>query len=188
MERRISKKIVGIVLAIMMVAFAVVAINPFTAHAANKVVVHAQVPADWKSPGCYAWGTDADGTKLLGEWPGKALTADSANAGWYTITIDDAKGTTANFIINATGSLQTVDGSKMDVSKGEIWLTVGAKGSDGKFAITASATKPGAAATTTTTTTTTNAKTGVENSVMPIAIIAILACGTVFASKKLKKD
>lgn len=41
--------------------------------AVPNITVHAQVPADWSAPGCWAWSAP-DGTNAFSAWPGEALT------------------------------------------------------------------------------------------------------------------
>ena len=74
----------------------------------DKIILHAY---NWTN--CYAWiGTE---TKLLGAWPGKAMTDEDNN--WYGITLDIAS---ANIIFNGIG--QTADLSR---EAGEWWYKDG---------------------------------------------------------------
>ena len=74
----------------------------------DKIILHAY---NWTN--CYAWiGTE---TKLLGAWPGKAMTDEENN--WYGITLDIAS---ANIIFNGIG--QTADLSR---EAGEWWYKDG---------------------------------------------------------------
>ena len=51
--------------------------------AVDNITVHAQVPADWEAPCCWAWSAP-DGTNAFSSWPGEALTLDGD---WYTIQV-----------------------------------------------------------------------------------------------------
>ncbi len=84
--------------------------------AVENITVHAQVPADWADPCCWAWSAP-DGTNAFSAWPGEALTQDS---GWYTIEVP---GWINSVIINANeGSVQTSD---LSVEPGkDVWIVV----------------------------------------------------------------
>ena len=84
--------------------------------AVADVTVHAQVPADWSEPHCWAWSAP-DGTNAFTSWPGEAFTQDG---GWYTITVP---GWINSVIVNANGG--TVQTSDLSVEPGlEIWIIV----------------------------------------------------------------
>ena len=78
----------------------------------DTVTVHAQVPADWSDPCCWAWSND--GVNAFSAWPGEALTVDGD---WYVIEVPNW---IANVIINGNGgSVQTAD---LAVESGkELW-------------------------------------------------------------------
>ena len=84
--------------------------------AVDDITVHAQVPADWADPCCWAWSAP-DGTNAFTAWPGEALTLDGD---WYTIQVP---GWINSVIINANeGSVQTTD---LSVEAGkDIWIVV----------------------------------------------------------------
>lgn len=84
--------------------------------AVEPITVHAQVPADWAQPHCWAWSAP-DGTNAFTSWPGEALT----EAGdWYVIEVP---GWINSVIINANdGTIQTGDLS-VDAGK-DIWLVI----------------------------------------------------------------
>lgn len=86
------------------------------AKAVDNITVHAQVPADWTAPCCWAWSAP-DGTNAFTAWPGEALTQDGD---WYTI---EAPGWINSVIINGNeGSVQTTD---LSVEAGkDIWVVV----------------------------------------------------------------
>lgn len=83
---------------------------------AENITIHAQVPADWEAPCCWAWSAP-DGTNVFSAWPGEALTLDGD---WYTIEVP---GWINSVIINANeGSIQTTDLS-VEVGK-DVWVVV----------------------------------------------------------------
>ena len=84
--------------------------------AVEDVTVHAQVPADWADPSCWAWSAP-DGTNAFASWPGEALTKDGD---WYSIQVP---GWINSVIINANeGAVQTTD---LSVEAGkEVWVVV----------------------------------------------------------------
>ena len=84
--------------------------------AVDDITVHAQVPADWADPCCWAWSAP-DGTNAFTAWPGEALTKDGD---WYTIQVS---GWINSVIINGNaGSVQTTD---LSVEAGkDIWIVV----------------------------------------------------------------
>lgn len=84
--------------------------------AVEDVTVHAQVPADWEAPCCWAWSAP-DGTNAFTVWPGQPLEQDGD---WYTLQVP---GWINSVIINAAeGTVQTTD---LSVEPGrEIWIVV----------------------------------------------------------------
>ncbi len=84
--------------------------------AVPNIKIHAQVPADWAAPHCWAWSAP-DGTNAFNAWPGEALTQEGD---WYTI---EAPGWINSVIINANeGGIQTAD---LSVEPGkEVWVVV----------------------------------------------------------------
>ena len=84
--------------------------------AVDDITVHAQVPADWADPCCWAWSAP-DGTNAFTAWPGEALTLDGD---WCTIQVP---GWINSVIINGNaGSVQTTD---LSVEAGkDIWIVV----------------------------------------------------------------
>ncbi len=104
--------------------------------AVEDITVHAQVPADWADPACWAWSAP-DGTNAFASWPGEALTKDGD---WYTLSVP---GWINSVIINGNaGSVQTVDLS-VDAGK-DLWVVVSAAGDDGKFTATVTYEEPAA--------------------------------------------
>lgn len=109
-------------LAGMMALLTVVMLMPAAAFAAEsstdgRIIVYANVPADWEAPCVWAWADD--GTNAFDAWPGGEMEADAANEGWYYCWIPEA---TDNIIINANaGSVQTAD-YKLDGQNS--WVTV----------------------------------------------------------------
>lgn len=84
--------------------------------AVENITVHAQVPADWSGPSCWAWSAP-DGTNAFTSWPGEPLTQDGD---WYTIEVP---GWINSVIINANeGTIQTSD---LSVEAGkDVWVVV----------------------------------------------------------------
>lgn len=84
--------------------------------AVDNITVHAQIPADWEVPCCWAWSAP-DGTNAFTSWPGEALTLDGD---WYTIQVP---GWINSVIINGNeGTVQTTD---LSVEAGKsIWIVV----------------------------------------------------------------
>ena len=84
--------------------------------AVEDITVHAQIPADWSAPCCWAWSAP-DGTNAFASWPGEAFTQEDD---WYTIQVP---GWINSVIVNANeGSVQTAD---LSVEPGrEIWVVV----------------------------------------------------------------
>lgn len=84
--------------------------------AVDNITVHAQVPADWEAPCCWAWSAP-DGTNAFSSWPGEALTLDGD---WYTIQVP---GWINSVIINGNeGTVQTTD---LSVETGkDVWIVV----------------------------------------------------------------
>ena len=84
--------------------------------AVDNITVHAQVPADWEAPCCWAWSAP-DGTNAFSSWPGEALTLDGD---WYTIQVP---GWINSVIINGNeGTVQTTDLS-VEIGK-DVWIVV----------------------------------------------------------------
>ena len=84
--------------------------------AVENVTIYAQVPADWSTPGCWAWSAP-DGTNAFAAWPGEALVLDGE---WYVIEVP---GWINSVIINANeGAVQTSD---LSVESGKnVWVVV----------------------------------------------------------------
>ena len=80
------------------------------------ITIHAQVPADWAEPCCWAWSAP-DGTNAYAAWPGEAMAEAD---GWYTA---QAPGWINSVIINGNaGSVQTAD---LPVESGvDVWVVV----------------------------------------------------------------
>ena len=80
------------------------------------ITIHAQVPADWAEPCCWAWSAP-DGTNAYAAWPGEPMAEED---GWYTV---QAPGWINSVIINGNeGSVQTAD---LSVESGvDVWVVV----------------------------------------------------------------
>ncbi len=102
---------------------------------APDITIHAQIPADWAAPNCWAWSAP-DGTNAFASWPGEPLTQDGD---WYTVT---APGWINSVIVNGNeGDVQTVDVS-VETGK-DVWLVVSAEpGEDGKYTATVTYEEP----------------------------------------------
>lgn len=83
------------------------------------------------TPNIYSW-SDAKGN-LFGGWPGAALTEKDGDL--YKIAYHAVKGAEYKAIINGEEG-QTVDSDPLVLTGQDALVTVGAKGDDGKFAIT----------------------------------------------------
>lgn len=109
-------------LADVMALLTIVMMMPAAAFAAEnsadgRIIIYANVPADWEAPCVWAWADD--GTNAFDAWPGGEMEADEANEGWYYCWIPE---TTDNVIINANaGEVQTAD-YKLDGQNS--WVTV----------------------------------------------------------------
>jgi hypothetical protein len=159
--------------------------------AVKNITVHAQVPADWSGPCCWAWFAP-DGTNAFDKWPGKAMTKDGD---WYTIEVP---GWINSVIINAKdGSIQTSD---LSVESGkDIWVVV----NDDKNATVTYEEPAGGAASSGTETSATEATSATETvsateasaknggNTMVIIIVAaaivIIGCGAAVVIKKKKE-
>ena len=91
----------------------------FTGKPLNTVLIHFQKPAAWGNTiNAYAW--DANGTQLLGNWPGTAVNANTDNSGWYDLTVETSE--SFSFIFN-DGSNQTGDLATGALKyKNELWV------------------------------------------------------------------
>ena len=80
------------------------------------ITIHAQVPADWTGPCCWAWSAP-DGTNAYAAWPGEPMAEEN---GWYAV---QAPGWINSVIINGNeGSVQTAD---LSVESGvDVWVVV----------------------------------------------------------------
>lgn len=80
------------------------------------ITVHAMVPENWESVGCWAWKTG--GPDAFAAWPGENMTY--AGDGWYEVSVP---GWADSVIINGNnGSLQTAD---LSVEAGkDLWIHV----------------------------------------------------------------
>ncbi|MBZ4671412.1 MAG: hypothetical protein JG769_1716 [Oscillospiraceae bacterium] len=159
--------------------------------AVKNITVHAQVPADWSGPCCWAWSAP-DGTNAFDKWPGKAMTKDGD---WYTIEVP---GWINSVIINAKdGSIQTSD---LSVEAGkDIWVVVN---NDKNATVTyeepaGGATSAGTETSATEVTSATEAASATEASaknggntmviIIVAAAIVIIGCGVAVVIKKKKE-
>lgn len=106
--------VVLLVAVILGVAFASSGEKTETA-APQNITVHAQMPAAWGSPYCWAWSAKGD---VFDAWPGGAMTWKD---GWYTIEVPHW---TSGILINA----DTVQTNDIPVEEGvDVWVVVRGK-------------------------------------------------------------
>ena len=82
----------------------------------DTAVVH--VKTSISNPNIYAWQEGTTVTKLVGDWPGKALTITDED-GWYLANLSDTTDA-YNIIINGSGQTKNITGLK-----GETWAIIG---------------------------------------------------------------
>lgn len=119
------KKFRKLIVAVMAMALALGMLT-MTASAAEDTVKVTVIWADaaGADTSLYGWeGVD------LGGWPGTAMT--KVNDTTYTLDITPTGDTCMLIPNNANG--QTVDLGPVDLTKGDITITLGAKGDDGKY-------------------------------------------------------
>lgn len=113
------------------------AIDAANAAAAGKLTIYVKSEDGWTDMNIYGW----DGADF-GAWPGKATTACTKNAGWFSCSFDITKAT--NLIFNTTSvegdAKQTVDIN--NVSAGTYWYTVKKSVDGGKCQFEVSTTAP----------------------------------------------
>ena len=156
---------------------------------AGTLTVYVKSPG-WDKMNVYGW----DGADF-GQWPGKTLTALTANEGWYSCSFEISKAT--NLIFNNAGAgEQTVDWT--NVKAGTYWLVLSEKDGEGKYTVenvsttaptgwkdeAAQQVKNEAPTTTTTTGSNTSTKTGDAAPVIAMLAVAALAGAVVVASRK----
>lgn len=89
----------------------------------NGFAIYAKVPTTWTNPNLWAWQDGGDGTNAYPSisWPGRAMIADTTNAGWYYLTVPSYVNMV---IINANqggdSGIQT-DGVKIDSKN--VWFS-----------------------------------------------------------------
>jgi len=119
-----KKRLAWVMVVAMVLSFAFAV--PVSAE--EEFTVHAKAPAEWTTPGLWAWSAP-DGTNVFSAWPGQTLTPDPDNAGWFYYSVPTW---TNSIIINDNGAgSQTVD---VTVESKELWITVTEAGDDGKYA------------------------------------------------------
>jgi hypothetical protein len=106
------KKMIAIALALMLCVSALSVV----AFADDGVTITIEAHESWDACYVYTWGATG-----MGEWPGMKLTAGAD--GKYTVTIS---GAFDGMVVSAgNGKPQTVDIKDLDLTKGEILITVG---------------------------------------------------------------
>lgn len=83
--------------------------------------------SSWTSaPNAYVYtGDGSTAVQLTGAWPGKAMTADEENPGWYTLEIEDENALDVNAKVIFNGSWGQYPGQNqpgIDVVNGEVWV------------------------------------------------------------------
>ncbi len=113
--KRAKRRVVGVLVLTLLMSMCFTA----SAFAAEKFTIHAKVPAQWSTPGLWAWSAP-DGTNVFSAWPGEKLVADAANDGWFSYELPVW---TNSIIINEgiDGGGQTSD---VSIEAKELWITV----------------------------------------------------------------
>lgn len=165
---------------------------PVKAAEEKEVKVYVKNTPNWAEVSLYSFGPDK-----LGGWPGTAMTKEAD--GWYSITFK-ADSDAISFVVNQNvdGGEQTVDVKDVSLETGKVWIVIGEKGEDGKYAATAvtkaEAGYPGAEEAAPAPTTDDKKddakddtkKTGDATPVLPIAAVGTVAL-LVFGATSLKK-
>lgn len=137
--KKISKKVLAVVLAMTMV-FAMMAVS--TAAAGGKTVEIKVIWTDAAAEAMGAYVCEGDSGSwgaISASWPGDSMKGNGA--GTFTIKYDNITATKLNIIPNCSKG-QTVNLEGISTATGYITITVGAAGSDGKFAATISTDAP----------------------------------------------
>jgi len=102
--------------------------TPMVVKADQDVTIHVKAPSEWSTPGLWAWSAP-DGTNVFTKWPGEKLLVDKNNSGWFYYEVPSWMN---SIIINEgiDGGGQTVD---LSVEAKEMWVTVTAANSEGKY-------------------------------------------------------
>ncbi|MCL2188916.1 MAG: starch-binding protein [Defluviitaleaceae bacterium] len=120
------KKIKFLLLAVVMVFASVFIATPANVSASEQLgqtIVFVQVPADWESPGIWAWGSAGGGLWDHLGWPGQPMQQDPNNPGWYFQWM--ASDMTGGLVNANEGSIQTND---FTLTGQPIWVTVTGEG------------------------------------------------------------
>ncbi|NLM34727.1 MAG: starch-binding protein [Clostridiales bacterium] len=160
---------------------------PVKAAEEKEVKVYVKNTPNWETVNVYSFNPE-----LFGAWAGQAMTKDAD--GWYSIAVKtDAE--QISFVINNGSGEQTVDVKDVATSSGKIWIVIGEKGEDSKYAAeaktAAEAGFPGADAPAPAPSTgdkkDDTKKTGDATPILPIAAVgtvALLAFGATSLKKK----
>lgn len=85
--------------------------------------VYAKVPTSWSKPNLWAWQDGGDGINAYPSiaWPGRAMIADSANDGWYYLTVPSYVNMV---IINANqGGTDGVQTDGVKINSANVWFS-----------------------------------------------------------------
>ncbi|MGN0489698.1 MAG: starch-binding protein [Ruminococcus sp.] len=100
---KISKKVLSLILAILMVA-SCISVGVVSVSAASGDTIYLKNSAGWSSPTCYMWkGIGGEGNQN-GSWPGVAMTSVGDNVYSYTLTDDYTM-----VVFNDAGGNKTLD-------------------------------------------------------------------------------
>lgn len=85
--------------------------------------IYAKVPETWTKPNVWGWKDGGDGINAFPSisWPGKAMIADTANAGWYYLTVPSYVN---HVIINANqGSDTAIQSEAAEIESKNVWFS-----------------------------------------------------------------
>ena len=141
---KIVSKLKGLLLSIVIAATAVcgwafggaaLAEEPAT-EPQSTYILYAHVAEEWGTPNVWAWNNDS-GNGAFVSWPGHAMTADTANSGWYYVYLPSFVDTV---IINGNqGTDDAVQTANITLESKSAWATVGSEtDTDGHYLATVS--------------------------------------------------
>lgn len=117
------RKVFGLLLSFLLVfTISVASLTVNADEAEDVVLIYFENPDGWDTPNVWTW--DADGTGAFANlgWPGKAMTEDTTNTGWYYLYVP---ATMTNVIVNssdgADGYIQT---EAFEIAGENVWVTV----------------------------------------------------------------
>ena len=129
-----TKRLLSLLMALILMLSILPALPLTTASAAQSITVYFKDADGWGAVYGYVW--DANGNKLLGDWPGKQLTKGSN--GLYALTVDftPSSSNQFNFIFNNNAGSQTDDLtlSYAQLTSGDTYWVNGGSGTPAKLA------------------------------------------------------